>query len=215
MSREMQCQQTQKLETTLLLVNQDMQVRQGNSSGPRAAHLWEGGRYSNNATESQNSWIRNGRRGSVISVPTGSLNDILGNMEKYILVPFQDCFSADPHWGVFPFPCLLLLMERAEGCSASCCPQPWLPTDTSLPQVCTPHPIDHSTCFTGAKETPSHLFYQLPCLPPLTVSTITPAANEFTHTHLGHFQGGSSSWCCKIYTLCTAVNEKSTLSPIP
>lgn len=59
----MQCQQTQKLETTLLLVNQDLQVRQGNSSGPRSAHLWKGGRSSNNATETQNIWKRNGRSG--------------------------------------------------------------------------------------------------------------------------------------------------------
>lgn len=35
----MQCQQTQKLEATLLLVNQDLQERQGNPSGPGAPHL--------------------------------------------------------------------------------------------------------------------------------------------------------------------------------
>lgn len=105
----MQCQQTQILETTLLVVNQDLQVRQGNSSGPRAAHSWEGGRYSNNATETQNSWKRNGGQGSVISVLMGNLNDILGNVEKYILVPFQVCFSADFHWDIFPFPCLFFL----------------------------------------------------------------------------------------------------------
>lgn len=45
-----------------------------------------------------------GGQGSVKSVFMGSLNDILGNVEKYILVPFQICFSADPHWDLFPAP---------------------------------------------------------------------------------------------------------------
>lgn len=74
----MQCQQTQKLETTLLLVNQDLQVRQGNSSGPRAAHLWEGGRCSNNAAESQNSWKRNGSSGKCHVSSHGQIERHLG-----------------------------------------------------------------------------------------------------------------------------------------
>lgn len=66
------------------------------------------------------------------------------------------------------------------GCLASCCTKPWLPTATSGLQFYIPHPTHHSSCFTGAKETPSHLFYQLPLLPP--PHCLNPAANEFTHT---------------------------------
>lgn len=46
----MQRQQTQKLEATLSLVDQDLQERQGNPSGPRAlifVRSWETLRQSN------------------------------------------------------------------------------------------------------------------------------------------------------------------------
>lgn len=105
----MQCQQTQKLETTLLLVSQDLQVRQGNPELPVC------GKVGDTQTVQLKARIAGkgiGGQGRVISVLTGSLKDILGNVEKYILVPFQVCFSAHPHWDLFLFPCLLLLMER-------------------------------------------------------------------------------------------------------
>lgn len=137
-----------------------------------------------------------GGQGSVMSVLMGSLNDILGNVEKNLLVPFQVGFSAGPHWDLLPCPCLLLLL-LGRACTPPCehigVLRTLVPTASSRLQVCIPHPTRPSTCFTGAKETPSHLFCQLPLLSPLVVSTIAPAANEFTHTHLEYLQGGSGS----------------------
>lgn len=85
----MHCLQMQKLEATLLLVGQDLQERRGNPSGPRAPHLWEGGRCSDKATESQNSRKMNGRPGECdrspfkSSILTCNWNDTLGNVESH------------------------------------------------------------------------------------------------------------------------------------
>lgn len=45
---------------------------------PRAARLWEGGRYPNSATESQNSWKGNRRSGESHLSPHGQLEGHLG-----------------------------------------------------------------------------------------------------------------------------------------
>lgn len=155
-----------------------------------------------------------------------NLNDTVGNMEQYELVPFQvhlHQFLAEPCWDLFPFPCHLPLlpsdcMHTSPGAHRGA--QPAAAHNSSSPlallQVYILHPIHHSTCFTGAQENlGSDLFNQLLLLPPLISSTITLAANEFTHTHLKHIKGGSSSGChIKKYKLSTAINvlnEKSIL----
>lgn len=202
----MQCQQTQKQEATLLLVNQDLQEGQGNPSGPRVPHMWEGGRCSDEATESQNSWSWNGRSGEChkssfkSSIIMCNLNDILGNVAKCEPVPFQvgwHGFLAETCWDLFPFPCLLLLSDcthtscKHTGCSASCCSQPRLPTATVLLWVYIPHPTHHSSHVTGAPENSgSYLFNQLPLLLPLISSTITLAANKFNPYSLKTYSRG-------------------------
>lgn len=156
-------------------------------------------------------------QGSVMAVLMGSLNDIL---EKYLLVPFQVCFSSGPTGISSLVPASSSswrehahLPVGTQGCSASCCSKPWLPTAISHLQVCIPHSTHHSTCFAGANGTPSHLLYQLLLLLPLIVTTITPAANEFTHTHTEYLQGGNSSWSHN--TSCALLLMKRVHFPPP
>lgn len=93
----MQGQQTQKLETTLLLFNQDLQVRQGNSSGPKPAHLWEGGTCWNNATENQNRWKRGGRSGECHLNSRGQLEWHHGEIHSGAT---SGLLLSRPHWDI-------------------------------------------------------------------------------------------------------------------
>lgn len=134
-----------------ILVNQDLQERQGNPSQPGPPHLWEGGRCSDKANESQNNWKGNGRSAEChessfkSSILVCILNGILGNVEK--CKPFQVClhqFLTDSCWVIFLFPCRLLLLTgdctRTPLVSTQVLSLLQLPTATSLFQVYIPHP---------------------------------------------------------------------------
>lgn len=95
-----------------------------------------------------------GAQGNVISVLMGSLNDILGNMEKNILVLFQVCFSADPHWDLFPCPCLLLLL--LEGACTPPCEHTGVPSQLLLKTL-----ASHCHFTSPSLYSPSHSLHHL------------------------------------------------------
>lgn len=109
-----------------------------------------------------------GGQGSVMSVLMGSLNDILGNMEKYILVPFQVCFSADPSeisslvsassasWREHAH-----LPESTQGCSASCCSNPGSPLPLHISTSIFPIPL--TTALASQVPRKLHLIYFISC----------------------------------------------------
>lgn len=159
----MHCQQTQKLEATLLLVSQDLQERWWNPSGPRTPHLWEGGRCPDKATESQNSRKRNGRSGESdkssfkSSILTCNLNDTLGNVEKHEPATFQvhlHQFLADHCQDLFPFAAATASSSSSSSGTAG---KPHL-EHTCSASYCIPQPLCFSECI--QPHSPQHLFHR-------------------------------------------------------